>query len=126
LAKKKILVVDDNLELNELIKETLEETGRYEVLWEVRGSYGLITAKQFKPDLILMDLLMPDIPGNEVAQQLAQDEETKKIPVVYFTVIVSKDELESHAGYIGGHPFLAKPATIEELMHCVEKNLAAK
>lgn len=122
MDKKKILVVDDEEDFVRMVKLNLEDTGRYEVRTEIKGSLTLAAAKEFMPDLILLDILMLDMEGSEVASQLKQDEDTKEIPIVFLTAVVRKKEVEASSGIIGGYPFVAKPVSIEELIDIIEKN----
>ncbi|MEE9549199.1 MAG: response regulator, partial [Candidatus Binatia bacterium] len=85
MEKRKILLIDDDVDLTELLKATLEKTGKYEVRVQNSGSRGLDSAKLFKPDLIVLDFSMPDMDGSEVAQMMMDDEEVKKIPLVFLT-----------------------------------------
>ena len=124
MIKKKVLIIDDDRDLIESVKAGLEETGLYSVMGEVGGVKGILTARAFQPDMILLDVMMPDLSGNEVAQNLMDDPLTKHIPVAYFTVIVCKEELESHGGVIGGHRFISKPSTIEELVRSIEETIS--
>ncbi|MFH1413835.1 MAG: response regulator [Candidatus Omnitrophota bacterium] len=123
MSEKRILIIDDEESFTELLKLNLEEEGNYKVMTVNRGSEGFAAAKKFKPDLILLDMLMPDISGGEVMRKLKDDNKTKNIPVVFLTAIVNKSEVEKEDGIIGGHHFLAKPATTEELIDCIEKNI---
>jgi len=122
LDKKRILIIDDEEEFTNLVKMNLEKTDRYEVKIENRGAHGLASAREYKPDLILLDILMPDLGGSEVAYQLRHDQDVNNIPVVFLTAVARKEEVASSKGVIGGHPFLAKPVTIEELIDCIERN----
>lgn len=124
MGKKKILIIDDEENFTKLVKLNLEEMGEYEVKTENDGSRGLAAAKEFKPDLVLLDILMLEMEGGEVARYLKNDEETKNIPVVFLTAVVSKEEIEKSKGVIGGRPFISKPVTAEELIDCIEKNLS--
>lgn len=123
MAKKKILIVDDEENFTRLVKMNLEKTGRYEVRQENMGSNGLGVAKEFKPDLILLDILMQDTEGGEVAAQLKNDAATKDIPLVFLTAAVKKEEVGEGCSIIGGHPFVAKPVSIGDLINCIEKNV---
>ncbi len=122
MEKKKILIIDDEEDFCQMIEFNLEDSGKYEVKIETKGKEALAAAKEFKPALIFLDIVMPDVPGDEVAQQLKADEMTKDIPVVFLTALVSGDEVASQDGVIGGNPFIAKPVPIEKLIDCIEKN----
>ena len=123
---KKILIIDDEIGFTEVAKLNLEETGNYEVRIENRGSQGFAAAKEFKPDLILLDIIMPDMDGGQVANQMKDDSSVKDIPIIFLTAAVTGTEVDSHGGLIGGHPFLAKPGSIEELIASIEKQLEGK
>ena len=122
MGKKRILVIDDEADFTKLIKLNLERTGQYEVKTENKGLLGLATAKEFKPDLIFLDIIMPDADGGNVCYQLENDDETKGIPIVFLTAVVKKEEVEKSKGNIGGHSFIAKPVSAKELIDCIEKN----
>jgi CheY-like chemotaxis protein len=121
--KKKILIIDDEKNFAHLVKLNLELTGNYEVREEDKGEDGLVAAKQFKPDLILLDVIMPDMQGGEVALQLREDEETKDIPVIFLTAAAKKEEVSSRNATIGGYPLIAKPVSVNELIDYIEKNI---
>ncbi len=123
MGRKKILVIDDEKDFTKLIKRNLELTGKYEVRTENKGLLGLAAAKEFKPDLILLDILMPDVDGGEVGCELENDPETKGIPVIYLTAVVNKEEVDRNEGFIGGHPFIAKPVSTYELIDYIEKRI---
>jgi len=125
IQKKKILIIDDDLDLIDSVKSALEEMGRYEVNGENKGRRGVLSARFFQPDLILLDIMMPDLSGNEVARALSEDEQTKHIPVAYFTVIVCKEDVESSGGMIGRRRFISKPTSIEDLTRSIEEALKA-
>ncbi len=98
------------------------------VALSAHSNTGLLSAqsREFKPDLILLDILMEDMEGSEVAVQLKNDVNTRDIPVVFLTAVVKKEEVASGSGVIGGHPFIAKPISINELISCIEQNLSKK
>ncbi len=118
--KKKVLIVDDEVAFTELVKMNLEATGKYEVRTENKGSLALLAAKQFRPDLILLDIIMPDKGGGEVSGQLEGNEDTKNIPIVYLTAIVTKEEAAARDDIISGHQVIPKPVSTEELVKVIE------
>jgi len=127
MDKKKILLIDDEEAFTRMVKLNLEYTGKYTVRIENKGSLSLQAAKAFRPDLILLDIMMPDMDGSEVAQQLKAEEICKDVPVVFLTALVTKKETEGHCcPDIGGHPFIAKPVNLKDLISCIEQNMVKK
>lgn len=123
MEKKKVLIIDDEEGFTRMVKLNLELTGRYTVRTENKGAQGLVAAKQFKPDLILLDIIMPDMEGSDVASQLKEDIDVKDIPIVFLTAVVTKEETDTTCGVIGSHPFIAKPVSLKELISCIDKNI---
>jgi CheY-like chemotaxis protein len=125
VSKKKILLVDDEPALTRMLRLNLEQTGRFEVREENRGTNALSAAREFQPDLIFLDVMMPDIGGDEVADQLKQDPELCKIKYVFLTAIVTKRETGTGAAEISGETFLAKPVKRDELLEVVDQLIGA-
>lgn len=123
--KKRVLLVDDEVSFARILKLNLETNGPYEVLVENDGRRAAATARSFRPHLILLDVIMPDIDGGQVASEIRQDANLSAVPIVFLTAVVSKHEVKSHGDHIGGQAFLAKPASIKEVLEVVAKNLAA-
>ena len=121
MDKKKILIIDDEEGFTKLVKLNLEETGEYMVKVENNSSNAFKTAKEFKPDLILLDIMMPGMDGGDVASELKTDNVLKDIPVVFLTAIIREDEMDSQDGSIGGHPFIAKPVSAKDLIKHIKK-----
>lgn len=121
---KKILVVDDEVVLTKMVKMNLERTGDYEVRTENEGSKALQATRDFKPDLIFMDVMMPDMSGDEVIAEIRDDPNLASIPYVFMTAIVSKAETEEMGSTIGGNEFLAKPVKTQEIIATIERILA--
>jgi len=113
--KQRILVIDDEADFTHFLKKNLEATGQYEVLVCNDGAKGLQEARQAKPAAILLDVMMPGMPGEEVLAQLKSQKETAAIPVVFLTALVRPDEAAQSSNVIGGHRFIAKPVKITEL-----------
>ena len=122
--KKKILVIDDERNITAFLKTYLEDTGKYEVRTENSGRLGIDTAREFLPNLILLDVMMKDISGDGVADAVRNDPSLHKIPIVFLTGIVTKEEVEENGGKIGGYPYIAKPIlAMRELLDCIDANL---
>lgn len=121
--KKRILVVDDEPAITRMIKLNLEQTGRYEVRTENLGRKAIEAARQFRPDLILLDVMMPGMLGSEIAAQLEADPELRAIKFVFLTAIVTKEEAQRSFGEIGGHTFIAKPISADDLCQVIDDQL---
>jgi len=87
--------------------------------WENKASMALATAKRFKPDLILLDVIMPDMDGGEVASNIIADDNLKRIPIVFLTAALAKNEQT----IISGYPFIAKPVTADQVLECLQVHL---
>ena len=124
MAKKRVLIVDDEVGFTRLVRLSLEGTGRYEVREENDGRQALASALEFRPDLIFLDVVMPEVDGGDVAAQLRQSGPLTGVPIVFLTAIVS--QREAAAGQeIGGYPFLAKPVALDALARCIEEHTSA-
>lgn len=121
--KIRILVVDDEPDFTHLLKLNLEQTGAYEVREEHRAARALATARAFKPDLILLDVVMPEMDGGELAARLKADADLTDTPIVFLTAMVSQEKASQRSGLIGGHPFIAKPVGLEEVIACITRHL---
>ena len=122
MTKKKILVVDDETSITRTVKVNLEKFGKYVVRTENKGADALPAARQFKPDIIFLDVMMPDMDGGEVDALLQADPTLKNIPVVFLTAIVTKEETGKDTAVKGGEKFMAKPVNLEALVKCIEEN----
>ncbi|MEE9605134.1 MAG: response regulator [Candidatus Scalindua sp.] len=87
------------------------------------GALAYASAQQFQPDLIMLDVAMPDVDGGEVAARILDDENLKNIPIVFLTAILKKEEAESTGSNIAGRTFLAKPVKLDDLITCIENKL---
>src|ERR1035437_6023674 len=121
--KKRILVVDDVPDMTLLIKRILEQTGRYEVRTENLGRRAIEAAREFRPDLILLDVMMPGMLGSEIAAQLEADPELRAIKFIFLTAVVTKEEALRSSGQIGGQAFVPKPISADALCRVVEDPL---
>jgi CheY-like chemotaxis protein len=90
--KKRILLIDDEEDFCFFVKASLENAGEFDVMVSNRGDKGIELAKREKPDLILLDILMPEMSGDEVAEILLDNSATAKIPIIFLTAMVTKKE----------------------------------
>ena len=124
--KKRILIVDDEAAFGRMVKLNLESTQGYEVQIETDGRKACALAKTFNPDLIFLDVVMSDIGGEEVMQQLMIDDFVKCIPVVFLTATVDRNEINSNGGILGRYPVLAKPVSLDGILQCINQNIRTK
>lgn len=121
-TKKKVFIVDDESGFTRLLKITLEKSGRFIVKEENDGTKAWLAAREFVPDIVFLDVVMPKIDGGDVAQQIRSDPMLRHIPIIFLTAIVSEKE-GGHS--IGGFPFISKPVSLDAIMKCIEENLGA-
>ena len=121
--RKRILIIDDEPEFTEMVKLNLETTGWYEVKVENHSRHAITTTLEYKPHLILLDIIMPEVEGSDVFCDIRSHRATREIPVIFLTATVTKDEVNELDGMIGGHIFLAKPTAINELIDCIQRQL---
>ena len=122
---KRILIVDDETSITRLLRLNLEKTGTYVVRDENKATRAVDAAREFKPDLILLDVMMPDLDGGDVAALLQADPALKRIPIVFLTAAVKKEEVNANSGMIGGFPYIAKPLNLKGVISVIEQKLAA-
>lgn len=123
--KKRILLVDDEAGFTRLLRMNLEQTGSYEVREENAGSRALEAARQFKPDLILLDIIMPDVDGGSVVSQIRSSPDLKETKVVFLTAVLTKQEAKVKNGQLSFVPCLAKPVSTQEVVAFIEAHTKA-
>lgn len=122
MASAKILVVDDHQEMVDLIQESFKLRG-YDVLGASNGQEALAKVYQEKPDLILLDIMMPMIDGYEICKTLKNNDETKHIPVILITVKGNESDIEK--GFeVRADGYVVKPFDPKELTEFAEKFLS--
>jgi CheY-like chemotaxis protein len=119
MSKKRIMLVDDESGFTRLMHLVLPN---YEICEVNDSRLVLETARKFKPELIFLDVIMPEFDGGDVAAQLREDPALKHVPIVFLTAIVlPKETATKHV--LGGDEYLAKPVTKEQIIQCVTKHL---
>src|SRR5438067_11729134 len=107
-SARRILIVDNDKNTTHLVKILLEKTGRYLVFEENDSTKALQTARNVRPDLIFLDLVMPDLDGAEIAAQIQADPELHGTPIIFLTAHDTRDEAKSGL-QLEEHPFIVKP-----------------
>jgi CheY-like chemotaxis protein len=120
--KKRILVVDDEPDLTLMVRLNLQKTGRFEVREENNPLNAVDTARDFKPDVILLDVMMPDLDGGEVLFELQREPSLNKVPVIFVSATVLQQEVRSKGGK-SAHRFIPKPFKISALLTVIDEAL---
>jgi excisionase family DNA binding protein len=121
-GKKKILVVDDDSEIIELIVDVLSRDGRFDFVTASSGYDAGILTQQFRPDLILLDYMLPDVNGNIVCQTIRKNPEFENIKIIIVSGVVKRDEIELLLKS-GAEHFIQKPFDVVELVGAIAKLL---
>jgi two-component system alkaline phosphatase synthesis response regulator PhoP len=120
--KKKILLGEDDLELVELMKTALEDKG-YEVLFATTGADVLRKLKEHKPDLLVLDVLLPQFDGYSIQLELAEDDSFKQLPVIIITSLPSSKKLFTQ--FLQVKEFFEKPIDMKVFTKRVEEILSS-
>jgi DNA-binding response OmpR family regulator len=113
-GKRKILVVDDDHEIVELIVDILGRDGRFDVKTASSGYEAGIATQRFRPDLILLDYMLPDVNGNVVCQTIRKNPEFENIRIIIVSGVVKQDEIDQLLKS-GAEDFVKKPFNVTEL-----------
>ncbi len=126
MAKKaKVLIVDDEKDFCHFLKFNLENTKKYKVFVANSGQDGIKSTFQKKPDIVLLDILMPKMNGFEVLKQLKEDITTTSIPVVMLSALYD-DESKIQAMSSYSHDYLVKPIRMDELTFKIDSILSRR
>lgn len=110
----RILVIEDEQDLQQILAYNLKRAG-HEVTQAMRGSDGLLEAKRSHPDLILLDLMLPDLPGTEICRALKADPTSQDIPILMATA--KGEEVDRVVGFeLGAEDYVVKPFSVRELL----------
>jgi CheY-like chemotaxis protein len=120
--KPRILIVDNNSRFARGARLFLDRTGKYVACSVIDPRRALESARSFKPDLVLVDLIMPQEDGPEVAAQLEADWALHGVPIVFLTSLITAEEAKD-GRRVYGHRILPKPASSSELIELVDQNL---
>lgn len=119
--KKRILIIDDEEDFCYFVKKNLEAMGNFEVAVCTNSTDGFQKAKQLQPNLILLDILMPNKDGPDIAAELKNDKDTQKIPFAFLTAVVRREETQENENIIGKEYFIAKPVKLSELVSMINR-----
>lgn len=125
MDKKQILIADDELDVLSVLEKGLVAEG-YSVITTSFGEDVIGLAKSKRPDIIILDLEMPDMYGGDIARELHEDIETKTIPVIFLTGMFPKEDERKGGRMIASHVLFEKPYDISELVNAIEEHIGEK
>jgi DNA-binding response OmpR family regulator len=117
-GKRKVLIVDGDVKLADLLKDVFDRDGRFHTRTANNGFDGGMQVKVFRPDLIVLDVMLPDINGKEVCQRIRSDERMDVIKILCISGMVEQDKI-SELIDAGADAFMEKPFTVESLLQKV-------
>jgi len=118
----KILVIEDEMEIRSNLLELLSLEG-YEIMGADNGVTGVIGAMEFCPDIVLCDVMMPELDGYDVLRSLRQEPKTALIPFIFLTALADKGDLRQGMD-LGADDYLTKPFTCAEVLSAIETRLS--
>ncbi len=121
-SKSRVLIVDNSRQFTRSARLLLQHYGRYVACEENDARRALETARRFKPDLVIVDLIMPQVDGLEVAMQFEGDWALHAVPIVFVTTLITPEEARD-GRRINGHHVVPKPTLGFDLIRIVEENL---
>ena len=124
-GKKKVLIVDDDAEIIELMVDILVRDGRFDIKTASTGYDAGILTEQFRPDLILLDYMLPDVNGNIVCQTIRKNPEFESTKIIIVSGVVKQDEIDQLLKS-GAEDFIRKPFNIDELTDKIAAALQMK
>ena len=121
-GKRKVMVVDDDAEIVELFADVLGRDGRFDVRTASTGYDAGVLTEQFKPDLMILDFMLPDINGNVVCSSVRQNPSLSGMKIIIVSGVVNQDDINNLLS-TGADAFVKKPFDIEDLLHQIEAML---
>ena len=121
----KVLIIDDEVDFCYFVKKNLMRDGMFDVSIATNGKDGLELAENELPDIILLDLFMPDMPGEDVAAALKEKAVTAGIPILFVTALATNDDVvDGEENKIGNNYILPKPIRTKKLIETIRKILS--
>ena len=122
MSKTKVLIVDDDMAASRLLGLGLEKTGAFEVKVENSATQAFGRVREFRPNVILLDVCMPGADGGDVAFQIHDDPSLRSIPIIFLTSLISGHEANK-AVLRGGYEFLSKPASLGKVIESIDRHV---
>ena len=119
-GKRKVLIVDDDEELVELMVDVFERDGRFDIKTANNGFDAGMQVREFRPDLVVLDVMLPDINGKEVCQRVRSDNTLEAVKIICISGMIEQDKV-ADLRQAGADDFMSKPFTVDKLLErCCE------
>ncbi|MCK4627553.1 MAG: response regulator [Sedimentisphaerales bacterium] len=122
-GRRKVLVVDDDPEIVELIVDVLERDGRFDIKTATSGYDAGVLTQEFRPDLMILDYMLPDVNGNVVCKTIRQNSAFEHMKIIIVSGVVNRDEIKQLLE-LGADDFMQKPFSIDSLVDRISELLA--
>ena len=116
----RVLCIDDEKKFIDVLSSFLNRQGSYDVKLAYNGRDGIEIAKNFDPDIILLDFFMPGMCGGDVVVALHSDKKTASIPIVFVSAQIEATNQDSNKSQFSDFPVLLKPVTVDDVKECIE------
>ena len=120
---RRILIVDDERDFCDFVKIALEAADHFEVSVCSNSVEAVEQVRKLRPDLILLDIMMPGVGGSQIADELRNNSDTQDIPFVFLTALVTEEETKRNQSVIGGRYFISKPVEMKRLVFLINRLL---
>lgn len=118
--KIRVLIIDDEVDFCYFVQKNLTRDGRFDILVATNGKDGIELAENEIPDIILLDLFMPDMPGEDVAAALQENITTASIPILFVTALATNDDMVNRdENKIGNNYIMPKPVRTKKLIETI-------
>jgi excisionase family DNA binding protein len=114
-GKRKVLIVDDDQDLVDLLSDVFDKDGRFDIRTANNGFDAGMLVKEFRPDLVVLDVMLPDINGKEVCQRVRSDDSLEAVKIICISGMVEQDKV-SDLRAAGADDFMQKPFKVEDLL----------
>ena len=118
--KKSVLIIDDEEDFTHLLKLNLENTGRFKVFSASDGQSGVKLVQRKRPDVVLLDIMMPGMDGFEVLEKIKGSVKTYEIPVIMLTALDNEEYRSEARGFFAGE-YLVKPVELDKLISTIDR-----
>ena len=120
MTKRNILIIDDNIIFTRMLKKVIEANGLYDVFQEHDAMKAVLTASLIKPDMIILDIVMPLKDGSIIAEELRHNSRTYSIPIIFISGLIGENEADTYNSLHADNMLLPKTTSVRQLLSRAE------